>query len=146
MNRINSTKGIIGISILGMIVILCSNGLTLTGITAFDETLLNEFGWSKSQLKLRDTINLVAASFLMPLVGSVIDRFGVKNTMMAGLVLLSVLIYSYSFVTSLTHIYIIHSFFAIAVSAAGTLAVVIMVTQRITKMRGTALGLSLIHI
>ncbi len=143
MNRINSTSGIIGISVLGMIVILCSNGLTLTGITAFDETLLNEFGWSKSQLKLRDTINLVAASFLMPLVGLVIDRFGVKNTMIAGLALLSILIYSYSYVSSLTHIYIIHSFFAIAVSAAGTLAVVIMVTQRITKMRGTALGIAL---
>ena len=100
MNRINSTAGVIGISVLGMIVILCSNGLTLTGITAFDETLLNEFGWSKSQLKLRDTINLVAASFLMPLVGLVIDRFGVKNTMMAGLALLSILIFSYSYVAA----------------------------------------------
>jgi len=143
MERIGNTKSIIGISVLGMIVILCSNGLTLTGITAFDETLLNEFGWSKSQLKFRDTLNMVIAAFLMPVVGVVIDRFGVKNTMMAGLVLLSVLIFSYSYVTSLTHVYLIHSVFAIAVSAAGTMAVVIMVTQRITKMRGTALGIAL---
>ena len=143
MEKINSTLGIVGISVLGMIVILCSNGLTLTGITAFDETLLNEFGWSKSELKFRDTLNMVIASFLMPVVGSVIDRFGVKNTMMGGLVLLSTLVYSYSYVTSLTHVYLIHSIFAIAVSAAGTMAVVIMVTQRITKMRGTALGIAL---
>jgi len=143
MERISNTSSIIGISILGMIVILCSNGLTLTGITAFDETLLSEFGWSKSELKFRDTLNMVIASFLMPLVGVVIDRFGVKNTMMAGLILLSALIYSYSYVTSLTHVYLIHSIFAIAVSAAGTMAVVIMVTQRITKMRGAALGIAL---
>ena len=143
MERISNTGSIIGIAVLGMIVILCSNGLTLTGITAFDETLLNEFGWSKSELKFRDTLNMVIAAFLMPVVGTVIDRFGVKNTMMGGLVLLAGLVYAYSYVTSLTHIYLIHSVFAIAVSAAGTMAVIIMVTQRITKMRGTALGIAL---
>ena len=143
MDRISSTWGIVGIAVLGMIVILCSNGLTLTGITAFDETLLEEFGWSKSELKFRDTLNMVIASFLMPVVGLVIDRFGVKNTMMGGLVLLATLVYSYSYITNLTHVYLIHSVFAIAVSAAGTMAVVIMVTQRITKMRGTALGIAL---
>ena len=142
-DRISSVIGIVGISVVGMIVILCSNGLTLTGITAFDETLLEEFGWSKSELKFRDTLNLVIASILAPFVGLVIDRFGVKNTMLTGLALLSLLVFSYSYVHSLMHIYIIHSVFAVAISMAGTLAVVIMVTQRITKMRGTALGIAL---
>jgi len=142
-DRISSVIGIVGISLVGMIVILCSNGLTLTGITAFDETLLDEFGWSKSQLKFRDTLNLVIASILAPFVGLVIDRFGVKNTMLVGLALLSLLIFSYGFVDNLMHIYIIHSVFAIAISMAGTLAVVIMVSQRITQMRGTALGIAL---
>ena len=36
-------------ALMGMLVLLVSNGLTVTGLTAFDESLLKDFGWTRSR-------------------------------------------------------------------------------------------------
>ena len=56
-------------ALLGMTVLLVSNGLVVTGLTVFDESLLKEFGWSRGQLKLRDLITLVLAGWMAPFLG-----------------------------------------------------------------------------
>ena len=122
---------------------ICTNGLTFSGITVFDETLINEFDWSKSTLKFRDFINLAVAAMIVPFMGAIIDKYGVKKTFIFGLTLLSLCLYVYSFIGSATQMYFIHVGFAFAVAAAGTLAVIIMVSQRVQNNRGTAIGIAL---
>ena len=39
-----------------MLVLLVSNGLTATALSVYDESLLNEFGWSRGELKFRDLV------------------------------------------------------------------------------------------
>ncbi len=134
---------VLGIAILGTILLIVTNGLTFSGITIFDEAILNEFGWTKSELKFRDLVNLVSASFIMPFVGAIIDKYGVKKMMIIGLAMIAILYYLYSMIQSTFHMYAIHFAFAFAVSGAGTLATIIMVSQRVTKRRGTAIGIAL---
>ncbi|MEM8523901.1 MAG: MFS transporter [Bacteroidota bacterium] len=134
---------ILSIGILGTIILICTNGMTFSGITVFDKAILEEFGWTKSELKFRDLINLVTAAALMPFVGMVIDKYGVKRSMVIGLAMIAALYYAYSFIQTAWHMYTIHFAFAIAVSGAGTLATIIMVSQRVTKKRGTAIGIAL---
>ena len=95
-------------ALLGMTVLLVSNGLVVTGLTVFDESLLKEFGWSRGQLKLRDLITLVLAGWMAPFLGVVIDRMGPRKLILAGLALLAALYAAYSQVHSLLHIYMIH--------------------------------------
>lgn len=132
-----------GIALLGTIILIVTNGMTITGLTIFDEAILGEFGWSKSELKFRDFVNLVAASFFMPFVGAIIDKYGSKRLMVLGLLMIAALYYSYSYIQASWHMYAIHFGFAIAVSGAGTLATVIMVSQRVKEYRGTAIGIAL---
>lgn len=134
---------VLGIAILGTILLIVTNGMTFSGITIFDEAILNEFGWTKSELKFRDLVNLVAASFIMPFVGAIIDKYGVKKMMIIGLAMIAILYYLYSMIQTTFHMYAIHFAFAFAVSGAGTLATIIMVSQRVTKRRGTAIGIAL---
>ncbi|TMM58611.1 MFS transporter [Maribacter algarum] len=134
---------VLGIAILGTILLIVTNGMTYSGITIFDEAILSDFGWTKSELKLRDLINMVAASVILPFLGAVIDKYGVKKMMVLGLVLLAAMYYLYSYIQSAWHIYGIHLLLAFAVSGAGTLATVIMVSQRVVKRRGLALGIAL---
>jgi len=143
MNSAFKFFNIFGIAILGTFVILCTNGLTISGITAFDTTLIEEFSWTKSELKFRDFLNLVCAAAIVPFVGILIDKYGVKKVMSFGLILLTMLIYSYSYIESYIHMYFIHVGFAFAVASAGTMPVIIMVSQRVKEMRGTALGIAL---
>lgn len=138
-----SIATVFSIAILGTIILIVSNGMSFSGITVFDEAILNEFGWTKSELKFRDFVNLVAASFIMPFVGAIIDKYGVKPLMVMGLLLMSILYYVYSYIQVTWHMYAIHFAFAFAVSMAGTLATIIMVSQRVTEKRGTAIGIAL---
>lgn len=134
---------IFSVAILGTIILICTNGLTFSGITIFDEEILKEFGWTKSELKFRDFMNLVSAAFIMPFVGIIIDRYGAKRTIITGLLGIGILYYLYGYIQEAWHMYAIHVGFAFAVSGAGTLAVIIMVSQRIKEKRGTAIGIAL---
>ncbi len=143
MSEKQSFWTLLGIAILGTITLVVTNGMTISGIGVFDTSLLEEFGWSRSELKLRGLINLVASSVIMPFVGAVIDRFGVKRMLIIGLVFIAGLLYSYSIINAAWQMYAIHFLFAFAVSGAGTLAVIIMVSQRVKNNRGTAIGIAL---
>ncbi len=139
----NDLKGILGISLLGVVILICTQGLTFTGLQVFDDELINAFDWSKSELKFRDFLNLGIAALIMPFMGAVIDKYGVKKAITFGLLLMSTCIYLYSLISSSTHMYGIHVGFALALATAGTLPVIIMVSQRVSKMRGTAIGIAL---
>lgn len=143
MSEKQSFSTLFGVAILGTITLIVTNGLTISGITVFDETILETFGWSKSELKFRGLINLVAASLILPFVGAIIDKYGVKRMIVLGLLMISVLLFSYSLIESVWHVYAIHLGFAFAVSGAGTMAIIIMVSQRVKSNRGMAIGIAI---
>ena len=132
-----------GIAFLGMIILMITNGFTLSGITVFDEALLEEFQWSRSELKFRDFLNLVCAALIMPFIGAFIDKYGVKKAIVFGLSLLSICYYAYSYIQSSTQMYLLHVGFALVVACAGTLAMIIMVSERVKERRGLAIGIAL---
>ncbi|MGE8226515.1 MAG: MFS transporter, partial [Stenotrophomonas sp.] len=106
-------------AVMGMLVLLVSNGLTVTGLTAFDESLLKDFGWSRSELKLRDLITLVLAGWMAPFLGALIDKVGPRKLVLAGIALLAALYAAYAHIHSLAHLYWIHVGFAAVLVAAG---------------------------
>ena len=131
-------------ALMGMLVLLVSNGLTVTGLTAFDESLLAEFGWSRSELKLRDLLTLVMAGWMAPFIGALIDRVGPRRLVLAGVSLLVALYAAYAHVHSLLHLYLIHIGFAAVLVAAGLNVAVIFVSQWFHTKRGTAIGIALV--
>ena len=133
----------IGIALVGTLILICTNGMTFAGLTVFDESLIDEFGWTKGTLKFRDFINLCVAAVIVPFIGIFIDKYGVKRSFLFGLSLLAIFYFLYGSIQSHLHMYGIHVGFAFAVAAAGTLPVVIMVSQRVKSYRGLAIGLAL---
>lgn len=130
--------------IVAMLVLTVSNGMTITGLTAFDASLLHDFGWSRGELKFRDMINLLLAGLLSPFVGALIDRVGVRKLMLVGSLLLAALYLAYAHIHSLMHVYLIHVGFAAVLVAAGLSVSVILVSQWFETNRGTALGIALV--
>ena len=131
------------ICITAMIMMMVSNGLTTTGITAFDGSLLSEFGWSRGALKFRDMLTLLLTGLLAPFVGALIDRVGVRVLMLVGSLLLAILYLAYAHVHSILQVYLIHVGFAAVLLAAGLNVAVILVSQWFETKRGTALGIAL---
>jgi MFS family permease len=131
-------------ALMGMLVLLVSNGLTVTGLTAFDEKLLGEFQWQRSELKLRDLITLVLAGWMAPFLGALIDKVGPRKLVLGGIALLAALYAAYAHIDSLAHLYLIHVGFAAVLVAAGLNVAVIFVSQWFHTHRGTAIGIALV--
>lgn len=131
-------------AIAGMLLLMVSNGLTIPAVTAFDTTLLDEFGWSRAELKFRDLVTLLLAGLLAPIIGIFIDRMGPRRLASAGLLLLAALYFAYSKIHSIEQVYLIHIGFAAVLVASGLNVAVIMVSQWFAAKRGTAIGIALV--
>ncbi|WP_166425592.1 MFS transporter [Paraglaciecola sp. 20A4] len=130
---------------IAMMCLLISNGMIITGITAFDSAILAEFSdWSRGDLKLRGLITLALTGMLAPLVGILIDKIGVKFLVMVGTVVLSLCFYAYGNIRDITDLYMIHAAFSIVLLACGINVAVILVSNWFVKLRGTAIGIAVV--
>ncbi|TQV72620.1 MFS transporter [Exilibacterium tricleocarpae] len=121
-----------------------SNGLSISGLSVFDEALINEFGWDRGALKLNGFITLAVAGLVAPFAGILIDRYGVRICMIIGWSLLAGAFYFYSMITSLAGLYAIHVVLGIVLTLCGLNAAVILVSQWFVKHRGLAIGIALV--
>jgi MFS family permease len=126
--------------VVAALVLMVSNGLTFAGMTVFDSSILDELGMSVSQLKFRETILYALAAMLAPLAGYLVDRIGVKPLMVFGLVVLSVCLFFYSKISSLSDLYIIYIGVGAALKGCGLMVCVILVSRWFGPWRGRALG------
>jgi nitrate/nitrite transporter NarK len=131
------------IAILALLVVACVNGLTTTGITTFDESILKELGGARTDLKVRDTINFWGAALLLPAAGWLIDKGGARATSLIGLVLLAGAVFLYGRATEYVHLYLLHGVFAVAIGLTGSLAMIVLVSRLFVANRGLAVGLAL---
>ncbi|MFN7220207.1 MAG: MFS transporter, partial [Burkholderiales bacterium] len=129
---------------MALTVLMITNGMTTTGITAFDESILKEFGWKRGEFKFRDLVTLITAGLLAPLAGYFIDKIGVRTLLLFGSALLAVLYYLYGKISSLTELYLIHAGFGLVLVCAGLNIAVVMSSQWFIKARGTAIGIALV--
>jgi sugar phosphate permease len=129
---------------LALIMLLVTNGMTTTGIAAFDESLLKEFGWKRGEFKASGMITLLTAGLLAPFAGYLIDKIGTRVLMLFGSVLLAVLYFMYSKIQSLTHLYLIHAGFGLVLVCAGLNVAVVTTSQWFVRQRGTAIGIALV--
>lgn len=119
-----------------------AHGVTLAGIPIFDELILEELGISRGTLKFRDFITIMCAGLSGPLIGLLADRYGARKVIFAGLLVLSMALYSYSYITSPIHIYLIHVLMGVCFAANNIVVVVILLSNWFEKKRGIALGLT----
>lgn len=129
----------------GFLILLVTNGMTLTGVTIFDKVLLAEFGWQRGALKLRDLITFAGAGLIAPLFGYFADKGHIKNCLLAGCGFLAAGFIAYSRVETLTGVYVAHALFGLALASAGIVSVVFLVSSHApASRRGLALGLALV--
>ena len=125
------------------VALMVSNGQTISGLSVFDRELIAEFGWSLGEIKFRDMITLLLAGLVAPLVGILIDRFGVRRCMLVGWLLLIGGNLAYSRLHSLSEMYLIHALYALVLVGCGLNAAVILVSRWFVRYRGTAIGIAL---
>ncbi|MEI7671230.1 MAG: MFS transporter [Deltaproteobacteria bacterium] len=119
---------------------LYTGGIIFYGFTAFIDPLVREFGWSYTQVSFALSLRGIEMSFLSPLVGFLVDRYGPRRLVFLGVITIGLGFFMMSATQSLWMFYA--SFVLIAFGGGGCTAVVFMrvVTNWFQRKVGLALG------
>lgn len=128
----------------GLLVLVVVNGLTTSSLSVFDETLMNEFNISRTELKIKDSITNLVATVLILVSGMLIDKFKVKRVMLFGVLVLGLGFLVFSKISGLFGMYFTHFLFGLAYISAGSVPCIILVSSWFHTKRGLALGITLI--
>jgi MFS family permease len=131
------------------LLLLVTNGMTLGGLSVFDEAILRTLEEATGRDSMRGDLNLRAlitfwgSGALAPLAGAIADRIGVRPLMVVGLMLLAGGYFAYGSVASLGQVYGIHVALALTLSCCGLVVNVMLVSKWFVKNRGLAIGIAL---
>jgi sugar phosphate permease len=112
------------------------------GFTAFFDPLVREFGWSYTQISFAMSLRGVEMSFMSPLIGFLVDRYGSRRLAFCGVITIGLGFVLLSYTQSLWLFY--GSILLIALGGGGCAAVVFMrvVTHWFRRKIGLALGIT----
>lgn len=66
---------------------LTCGGITFYGLTAFFNPIANELGWSAAQISFAFSLRSLESGFVAPVIGFLMDRFGVRKIIIVGMVI-----------------------------------------------------------
>lgn len=124
---------------------LGATSLPLYTAGVFFPTLESDFGWSRTEISFGVMLFTFSLAVASPVVGVLVDKFGVKVTASAS-ILLSAGCYLLmaTFLNGLPLFYAIHVAIAVLGAAAAPVAYTRVITRHFTRARGLALGLTLL--
>ncbi|MCC6791101.1 MAG: MFS transporter, partial [Thermomicrobiales bacterium] len=105
-SRIDGKAGWIVVAAITTILTFTSGARLLPGIVL--KPVTTEFGWSRSELMLAITINMVGLSILQPFLGLVTDRIGARKVLVGGTLLLGLMLLPLSRATELWQFYLLY--------------------------------------
>ncbi len=133
---------VVGASLLGLVVGFSSFMAIVFGL--FITHLQAEFGWSRTAISAGATIVNTMVIFLAFFAGALIDRFGVRRTMLVSIVAFALLICSMGLLTdSLWHFYLLYVLVPIAGIGIYPISYSRLILNWFDRHRGIALGIAL---
>lgn len=128
-----------GISFLTLAVAGSTNG----SFSIFYLAILKEFSWTRADTAVAFSLSMLVFSACGPLVGWLFDRFGTRRIMPFGVIVLTIGIFSSSFISSLWHLYICYGILmAAGVTHIGFIPNVIIISNWFFRHRALALGIA----
>ncbi|MBM4415274.1 MAG: MFS transporter [Chloroflexi bacterium] len=108
--------------------------------------LEEEFGWSRSRLSIAFSLARVEDGLLGPLQGWMLDRFGPRIVMAAGVLIFGFGFFAFARMNSLTSFYVTFVIMAIGAALAGFLSVTVALVNWFVRRRTLAVGIGLIGV
>ena len=110
--------------------------------STYAAVLRHDFGWSRSELSAAFAMARVESGLLGPVEGWLLDRFGPRNVMLLGLILLGSGLIAFSFINSLLFFYLSYFLMAIGATLGGFLAITVALVNWFNRHRAKALAIT----
>jgi MFS family permease len=122
-------------------------GLALYGLPFYYDFMVREFGWSRTQVTSGNAISKLLIGPLFGFAaGWIVDRFGPRRLMMAGIVMAGGALIGLAHMTALWMFYLFYIFNAIGYVCGGPLPNQVLLSRWFDKARGKAMGFAYLGI
>lgn len=122
-------------------------GLPLYGLPFFYDLMVSDFGWTRGQVTSGNFYSkLLIGPLFGFLAGWIVDRFGPRRMMMAGILMAGTALVGLSYASTLGLFYFFYLFNALGYVCGGPLPNQVLLSRWFTKSRGKAMGFAYLGI
>ena len=122
-------------------------GLALYGLPFYYDFMVKDFGWTRAQVTSGNAYSkLLIGPLFGFLAGWIVDRFGPRRMMMAGILMAGTALVGLSFASTLGLFYFFYLFNALGYVCGGPLPNQVLLSRWFTKARGKAMGFAYLGI
>ncbi len=129
------------------VVLFCIVGLALWGLPFYYDFMVQQFGWTRAQVTSGNALSkLVVGPVFGFIAGWIIDRFGPRRVMMAGILMAGGALVGLGWVSTLGMFYFFYFFNALGYVCGGPLPNQVLLSRWFEKSRGKAMGFAYLGI
>jgi sugar phosphate permease len=137
----------IQVVVTAFVVLFCIVGLALWGLPFYYDFMVQQFGWTRAQVTSGNAISkLIVGPIFGFIAGWIVDRFGPRRVMMAGILMAGSALVGLGYVATLNLFYLFYFFNALGYVCGGPLPHQVLLTQWFNKTRGKAMGFAYLGI
>lgn len=125
-----------------MVILAVGLGMFTSTNSVFVKPVCESLGFSRGQFTLHRTIITLASACVMPFYGRVIGKAGIKKTLLAGALALSLVTVGYAFANRLWHFYLLAFANGVFYNAVSFMTIGLLVGCWFKDKRGIATGLA----
>ena len=131
----------------GFLALFSIVGIALYGLPFFYDFMVKEFGWTRAQVTSGNALSkLVVGPLFGFIAGYVVDKFGPRRLMMAGIVMAGGALIGLSTISALWMFYFFYLFNALGYVCGGPLPNQVLLSRWFDKSRGKAMGFAYLGI
>ncbi|MGC4037278.1 MAG: MFS transporter [Chitinophagaceae bacterium] len=140
------SSGQIKVAATGFLSLFSLVGILFYGLPFFYDFWFKEYGWSRATITSGNAFAKIFVGLFGFLAGWLIDRYGPRRLMLAGILMGGIALIGLSTVTSLWQFYLFYVFNALGYMCAGPLPNQVLTTRWFTTSRGKAMGFAYLGI
>ena len=134
-------------AVTSFVVLFAIVGLALYGLPFYYDFMVREFGWSRAQVTSGNAISKLLIGPLFGFAaGWIVDRFGPRRLMLAGIVMAGGALIGLAHMTALWMFYLFYIFNALGYVCGGPLPNQVLLSRWFDKARGKAMGFAYLGI
>jgi len=125
------------------LVLFCIVGMALWGLPFYYDFMVQQFGWTRAQVTSGNAVSkLIVGPIFGFIAGWMVDRFGPRRLMMAGVLMAAAALVGLGSISTLGLFYFFYILNALGYVCGGPLPNQVLLSRRFQRSRGKAMGLA----
>jgi MFS family permease len=135
------------ITVTAFLVLFCIVGMALWGLPFYYDFMVQQFGWTRAQVTSGNALSkFVVGPVFGFFAGWMVDRFGPRKLMMAGILMAGAALIGLGSVSTLGMFYFFYMLNALGYVCGGPLPIQVLLSRQFEKSRGKAMGIAYLGI